>query len=259
MDNYEGFSDLLSNSLRYGLSNKRAIIIWGIIYLVTLLIYIAGLAVLVFYVKNTIAWGIYFLTLIPLIAAAVLMQGYMFRCLSRLFDGDNVAPDVSGIIGMAIDGIKVFIIYMEAIIVMMLIFMPAMLLLMVSDRYPAAIAAYCLLYPVEMILAVLIGAISMVQWAVFADTGSLLKGLNPLTAIKLVIGDLRYAVVAALAAFIIYLLFSVVIMILILPIITAVLMPFAITPVYCAIIYILARFYRHAAGHNIRSLPPPAA
>jgi hypothetical protein len=248
MDSYEGLSDLLSNSVRYGLSNKRAIIIWGIVYLVTLALYIAGLAILLLYPKNTVAWAAYFLTLVPLIAVAVLMQGYMFRCLSGLFKGDNVAPDVSGILGMAIDGIKIFIIYMEAIIVILLLFTPSILLLIVSDRYPAAIAAYCLLYPFELLLAVLVGAISMVQWAVFADTGSLLKGLNPLTAIRLVIKDFRYAVVAALAAFIIYLLFSVVIMILIIPIITSVLMPFAITPVYCAVIYILARFYRHATG-----------
>ncbi len=250
MGQYEGFSELLSNSIRYGLSNKRAIIIWGIIYLVTFLSFIAGFVILVLNDKNVVAWAIYVLSFIPLMAASALNFGYMSRCMSGLFGGDNVAPDVSGFIGMAADGIKILAIYMEAVVVMMLVFLPSFLLIVLSDRYPAALYAYCLLYPVEMVLAVLIGAFNMVQWAVFADTGSLLRGLNPVTAIRLVIRDWRYAVVAALAASIVYILLSGIIMVLILPIITVVLLPFAIAPLYIAVAYILARFYEHASGRH---------
>ncbi len=252
MENYEGFTDLLSNSIHYGLSNKRAIVIWGALYLVTILIYLAGIVILLFYIKNVFAWAIFLLSLVLIVAMAVMFFGYIRRCLSGLFDGEDIAPDVADLVGMAIDGLKISAIYVEGMVLMVIVFLPSMLLLIMSYRYPEAIYAYCLLYPVELVLIILIGTLNIVQWAVFADTGSLLSGLNPITAARLIAGDFRYAVVAALAAFIVYIMFSLATTILTFLIITIILLPFAVIPIYLTGIYILARFYEHAAGRGAR-------
>jgi Protein of unknown function (DUF4013) len=252
MEGYEGLSDLLSNSIKYGLSNKRTIVIWGAVYLVTMVLFFAGYFASIFLImadeKNLLAWAIMLLSMIPIIVMSVILFGFIRRCLSGLFEGDDTVPNVENLVGMVIDGLKISVIYLEGIVLMFIIFLPSMILMALSYRYTEAFCAYCLLYPVEMILMLLVLALNLVQWAVFADTGSLLSGLNPMNATRLIAGDLRYAAVAALAAFIVYLISSVVGMVLMLLIITILALPFVIIPFYCAGVYILARFYQHAKG-----------
>jgi hypothetical protein len=252
MDNYEGFTDLLSNSIRYGLSNKRAIIVWGVLYLVTTLIYFVGFVVLMFYIKNALAWVVFLLSAAPIVVMSVMLFGYIGRCLSGLFEGEDTAPDVAGLVDMAVGGLKIAAIYVEGIAFVIIIFLPLILVAGMSYRYPETIYALCLLYPLEIVLAVLVLALNVVQWAVFTDTGSLLSGLNPIAAARLIAGDLRYAAVAAIAAFILYLISSIATSILMFLMVTIILLPFAITPFYIAGIYILARFYEHAAGRSVQ-------
>jgi hypothetical protein len=252
MEGYEGVSDLLSNSIKYGLSNKRAIVIWGAVYLVTMLVFFAGYIGGVFLIfmdeRSIIAWVLILISLIPILILSVLLAGYVRRCLSGLFEGNETVPDIADLGGIVVDGLKLAAIYIEGIVVMFILFIPSVALILISYRYEEAICGYCLLYPIELVLMILVLVINMVQWAVFADTGSLMKGLNPLNAVRLIKGDLRYAAVAGLAALIIYLILSVVSSILTLLVVTLLLLPFVIMPFYCALIYILARFYQHAKG-----------
>lgn len=252
MEGYEGLSDLLSNSIKYGLSNKRAIVIWGAVYLVSMIVFLVGYIVTIYLLikdeMNPLAWAIFLLSFIPLIPLSVLLFGYVRRCLSGLFEGDNTAPGITELGRMAVDGLKIWAIYLEGIVLMVIAFLPLLLMMLISVYYPAAICVYCLLYPVEIVLMLLIMALNLVQWAVFADTGSLMSGLNPIKALGLIKGDLRYAAVAGIAVLIVYFIASVASTVLTLLVVTLLVLPFAIMPIYCACIYILARFYQHATG-----------
>lgn len=250
MEGYEGLSDLLSNSIKYGLSNKRSILIWGAVYLVTMLLffagYIGGIFLLIMDEKSLVAWVLILISFIPILILGIFLAGYVRRCLSGLFAGNDMVPDISDLAGMAVDGLKLSAIYIEAVVLMFIIFLPSLALILISYRYEEAVCLYCLLYPIELVLMLLVLGLNVVQWAIFADTGSLMSGLNPVKAARLIAGDLRYVAVAGIAALILYLILSVVSTVLTLLVITLLALPFAIMPFYCALVYILARFYQHA-------------
>lgn len=254
MAGYEGLGELISNSVRYGLSNKRAIIIWGISMLIGMLIYFIGIIGSIFLKNEMLMLAIMLLSMLPLVAMSVLLFGYVRRMISGLLEGDDAMPDVMGFAGMAVDGIKMMIIYVEGVVIMFILFIPMVLVLMLPNE-SASMVGFCLLYPLIMVLCMVVLIVNLVQLAVFADTGSLLSGLNPLKAVRLIIGDLRYAAVAAITAVVLYMLLSVASMILMILIVTILLLPFVMVPAYAAFIYVLARFYQHAEGREPHVLP----
>lgn len=254
MAGYEGLEELMPNAVRYGISNKRALVIWGIATFVCMLIYLVGIIGSIFLNNEMLMLAVIFLAIVPLLALSVLMFGYVKRMISGLLEGNDIMPDVSGFADMAVDGIRLLLIYAEGILVMLVLFIPMAAVFLLPDE-TAVMAAFCLLYPLILVLCIAVLIVNIVQWAVFADTGSLLRGLNPITPVKLILGDLRYAAVAAISAIVLYMVLSIVSSILIILIVTILLLPFVMLPIYAAFIYILARFYQHASG-RMPSAPP---
>ncbi len=246
MAEYEGLGELLPNSIRYGISNKRAIVIWGIAYVICIAIYFIGLLAYFIIDDRLIATAAIFPSIVPSLILGVLYLGYALRMMTGLMEGGDTAPDVSGIGKMAVDGIKIGVIYMEGVILMLILFTPLIALLILSKE-SSLMAVFCLLYPIIILLCMLALVINIVQWAVFADTDSLLSGLNPLIALKLILGDLRYAAVALIAAIVLYIIVSIASMVLAIFVVTIILLPFLMIPFYSAFIYVLARFYQYAA------------
>lgn len=256
----ENFTELLTNSIKYGLSNKRSILTFGIIGLIAYLIFFIGYAIVILFEKDVLAWLFFAITSIPVLVLSVLFMGFAYRCLSELLHGNNVMPDVTGPGKMAVDGLKVLVVYIEAIVICLILFIPMMLaLLLSSGRNMTALVIFCLLYPIELLLAIIVVMLNMVQWVVLADTGSLMKALNPLTPIRLIVKDFKNALLFAVLAVIIYVLWAVIIMVLTLPVCTIVLLPFTYIPAYCTGMYLLARFYQRATGRDIQAPPQPTA
>lgn len=255
----ESYSDMLANAIKYGISNKRTILIWGIISLVAYILFFIGYALVLIFTRSQWAWAVFVLAFIPMLAIGVLSMGYMCRCLRELLNGNNMAPGLSRPVEMAVDSIKILIIYLEAIIGIIIVFIP-MFLVLYLDRggNSTALVILCLLYPIELILTIVIVSLNMIQWAVLADTGSLARGLNPITPIHLVLADLKNSVMVAVLAFILYIAYTIITVVCVMLVCTLLLLPFIMIPFYCAGMYLLARFYQRATGKYTRSPMPTA-
>ena len=257
MDNFESYSDMFVNAVKYGISNKRVILAWGAIGLVAYIIFFIGYITVLLNFRSIWALVIFALAAIPIIVIGVLSIGYMCRCLRGLLGGNNTAPGLSEPVELVVDSIKMLFIYLEAIIGIAIVFIPMLLVLLTMKTGSSGTILICLLYPIELALSISIVSLNVIQWAVFADTGSLLKGLNPITPIRLVLADLKNSVMIAVLAFILYLSYSIIVGICTALVCTFVIVPFTLIPFYCAGMYLLARFYRRATGKGIETPPQP--
>lgn len=52
MDMDESYSDMPANAIKYGISNKRTILIWGIISLVAYILFFIGYALVLIFTRS---------------------------------------------------------------------------------------------------------------------------------------------------------------------------------------------------------------
>ena len=181
----EGFGDIFVNALKFGVSNITSLAIWGIAFVVTIIVaVIIMLTAVLIFDDNVIAMiALMLLSYLPVLAVGILMMGFISQCMKTVIDGGSVMPlGLESPAGLAKDGIMTMIIAFEAFIAEMICLAPAFLLMFLaagSDNTTLMLVAMALMLvaiPVIMVFFLL----NMIQWAVYADTGSLLRGLNPL-------------------------------------------------------------------------------
>lgn len=249
----EGFGDIFVNALKFGVSNMTSLAVWGIAFVVTIIVavIIMLMAVLIFD-DNVIAMiALMLLAYLPALAIGVLMMGFISQCMKTVIDGGSVMPlGLDSPVRLAKDGIMTMIIAFEAFIAEMICLAPAFLLMFLaagSDSTALMLVAMALMLvaiPVIMVFFLL----NMIQWAVYADTGSLLRGLNPLRVVGLIRANPGGAVTMVLLLIAAYLVFTVVMFACEMLIITILLLPFLAIAMYASIAYIIAVFYRQSSG-----------
>jgi hypothetical protein len=246
---------IFGGSLRYGFSNKNAIIIAGLAGLIIFFIIWIGLVAGVL-AKNTIVILITIgIILILVLAILVLINGYTIRCARKILQGQPIAPDISNNLhDMALDGIKSLPIYIEGLLYGMIIYIPYYLLVRLSNSRGIS-ALSCLLIILLLLVNWAFGVINRLQMVVYADTGSVLKGMNPLIPLKLCLNDPHSYVSAYLVSLIVQVVYIIPVIILVMLICTSILTPFLYLPMIASGIYVITRYYRRMSGDGLEGKP----
>lgn len=252
MSNIDEFVETVVASIKYGFSNMKTIIIYGVLSILAIALFFAGFIAVALFHKSIAAWVFLGLASIPILLLTLLTMGYWVRCLRSLVGGGDKLPDFfTDFKGLVIDGIKGLIIYLEMVVVSIILYMAVFGLMFVGIRSQVVFLFISLLLFAFVMVAILVLLfINIIQWTVYAGSGSLLKGLNPFEAIGLILANPMCALVAAAQAFVIYIVFSVAITVLSILIVPLILLPFLTMPVYVAMLYVIAKFYMGATGHG---------
>jgi hypothetical protein len=251
MVNDEGPGDIFVNALKFSVSNITSLAIWGIALVVAIItaMIIMLTAVFLFYDNTLVLIVLMLLAYLPVIAVGVLMMGFISQCMKTVIDGGSVMPmGLESPARLAKDGIMTMIIALEAFVAEMICFAPAFLVIFLVRYDDGMMLIAMALMLLAMPVIIVIFFLNMIQWAVYADTGSLLRGLNPIRPFSLIRSNLRGAVIMLLLLIAAYVLFSVLMFALELLIITILLLPFLAVAMYVAIAYIVAVFYRQSRG-----------
>jgi len=252
MANDEGPGDILVNALKFSVSNVAGLVIGGIaLALAIVVMMIVMFTGLFLFDDNVLAMiALVILSYLPALAVSVLMMGLVSQCMKTVIDGSSMMPTgLESPVGLVKDGIMTLIIVFEAFVGEMICLAPAFLLMFLaagSDNTTLILIAMVLMLlalPVIMIIFLL----NMIQWAVYADTGSLLQGLNPLKPLGLIRSNLRGAVIMLALLIAANLLFSILVLACELLIITILLLPFMLIAMYASMAYIVAVFYRQSS------------
>lgn len=257
MVNDEGPVGNIVNALKFGVSNVTSLAIWGIAFFAAIAIMAVMLvtAFLIFSENVPVMIVMFILSYLPVIVIGVLFMGFASQCIKTVIDGGSKMPTGLESPGELVkDGIMTFIIVLEAFVFEMLCFVPGFLLIFLARSDDTLVLVGLVLLMLAIPVMLVIYFLNVIQWAVYADTGSLLQGLNPLRPIRLILSNPGAAVIAALSIFVAYVIFTVVMFLLEILIVTILLMPFLIIAEYACIMYLVAVFYRQSRGDqfNIR-------
>ncbi|MGA9141588.1 MAG: DUF4013 domain-containing protein [Methanocella sp.] len=252
MTNDEGPGEILENSFRFAASNVKSLAIWGIAFTLAIIVMMVVLfaGILLFHDDIIVMLVLMLLSYIPVIAVTVLLMGFVCQCLKTVLGGGRVMPTGLESPGDLVkDGIVISIILLEAVVLIIVLFLPIYAFMILAGPgnialMLAAMGLMLLAIPVTM----LIYFVNVIQWAVYADTGSLLQGLNPLKAIGLIASNWRGAAVTALLLFAASIVFSIIMFVCEIFIVTILLLPFLMVAMYPCMAYIIAVFYRQSRG-----------
>ena len=252
MENDVGLTDNFVNALKFSFSNVKSLAIWGISYVVAMAIFIVLFVVALIFFGDSLFLVIVIsaLALLPVLVLCVLLMGFVSQCLKTVLNGGDVMPTGLESPGDLVkDGVMTSIILLEAVVLEFACLAPGYLLVFLagpgnSALILAAMALMLLAIPVILVIFFL----NVIQWAVYADTGSLLQGLNPLRPIGLVISNPMAAGVAVLSLIGASVVFSLIMLVCELLIITILLLPFLIMAEYGCTMYLVAVYYRQVSG-----------
>jgi hypothetical protein len=249
----EGPGDIFVNALKFGVSNMVSLAVWGIAFVLAIVVAMVIMlaAVLLFYDNEILMIPLMLLAYLPALAVGVLMLGFIIQCMKTVIDGGSVMPTGLESPGSLVkDGVMTLIIAVEAFVVEMVCFVPAFLFMFLAVWSESttlmliAMALMLLMVPVIMVVIFL----NMIQWAVYADTGSLIRGLNPIRTISLIRSNPGAALVMVLLLIASNIFFTVVIFLCEVLVITILLLPFLTIAMYASMAYIVAVFYRQSSG-----------
>ncbi|OPY29523.1 MAG: hypothetical protein A4E28_00840 [Methanocella sp. PtaU1.Bin125] len=249
----ENPGDILVNALKFSVSNVTGLAVWGIAFALSIIVMMVIMfsGMILFYDNTLAVIALVLLSYLPALAVSFLLLGFVIQCMKTVIGGGIVMPTgLESPAGLVKDGALTTVILLEAVIVEMICFAPGFLLMFLAAGSEStiliflAMALMLLAIPFVMVLFFL----NMIQWAVYADTGSLLQGLNPLRAVGLIRSNPGGAVIMVVLLIASNIVFSVVLLICELLIITILLLPFLMIAMYAAMAYIVATFYRQSVG-----------
>jgi hypothetical protein len=258
MVNVEGPVDNFVSALKFGVSNVASLAIWGISYVVAIFVSVFIMVFAWLFLNDNLPVVIVLsiLAFLPAMAVGILLLGFISQCLKTVLDGDDKMPTgLESPADLVKGGIMTFIIALEGVVLEMVCLSPAVLLIFIAGPKDdvliwVALALMLLAIPVILIIFLL----NVIQWAVYADTGSLMQGLNPLKPVSLVLSNPGGAVVMIVSVIAAYLFFSVVTFICELLVITILLLPFLLVAMYASLMYLIAVFYRQSCGDGSRDI-----
>ena len=102
------------------------------------------------------------------------------------------------------------------------------------------------LFLIAYILCFILFFLTMIQWVVYADSGSLSQGLNFLKSIRLIISHPIDALITIILLFVLYVILSMITLLLEIPVCTIIAIPFVTVAGTIAIYYVVVRFYQKA-------------
>jgi hypothetical protein len=251
MVNDEGPVDNIVNAFRFGFSNVVSLAIWGIAFFVAIVIMAVMLmiALLAFYENAPMVIVLFLLSYLPIIAVGIPFLGFASQCLKTVIGGGSEMPTGLQSPGELVkDGVMTFIIMLEGFVFEMLCFVPGLLLIFLARSNDTLILAGLVLIMLAIPVMLIIYLLNVIQWAVYADTGSLMQGLNPLRPIGIILSNPGGAAIAGLSIIVAYVIFTIIMFICEMLIITILLMPFLMVAMYACIIYLVAVFYRQSRG-----------
>lgn len=266
MSEADDFVETIKASVEYGISNKAAIISYGILYII---LYIIALALPIFgfivaVISNSLgAWAFLGLAivlfLVLILALYLITMGYWIQCFRAMQGGSDKMPglfdDVSGLVVEGIKGFIVPIVPVALIIIINLIAFGLIIAGFVYQYHIVFLIIGLLFIAFGMVLCLPLAFLSLVQLVVYAGTGSLLKGINPLESVRLIRLNPRGAAITAVQVLIIYVLYYAITYLLSILCVTYVLMPFLMIPAIGAVAYVMARFYRQTSEQGIGKDP----
>lgn len=176
MQQNEGFFDLIINSLKYSVSNVSALLIGGLVVIL-----------------SSVLIGLPFLL------------GYVTRCGRQILKGNNVMPEWEGIGELFKDGMMVLAIGLLYALITGLLYAFATVFLTFGDLAGSDIlvALGILIFIPSVIVAIVLGLLFYLSWVVYAVTGDIMKALNPVNGLKLGLKNPIGYIIALIATWII--------------------------------------------------------
>ena len=194
MEMVESPVDTIVNAIKFGASNLKTIVLWGAFCFVAVfidIVFSVGASV-VFKEHLWIYVGLRLVGYVPVLIFSILYAGFGCQCIRALLNGESVAPTGLENPGqLIVDGIMLLIVKIEMGIIGLILLLPGLIIVLLSihrrtqDR-TLMIAGVALLLLALIPYAILI-VLTYLQYIVYADTRSLLQGLNLLKSAGMVI------------------------------------------------------------------------
>ncbi|WP_424357386.1 DUF4013 domain-containing protein [Methanocella sp. MCL-LM] len=222
----EGFIDTMINSLKYSVSDLGALFWGGIMGILCLLLV-----------------GIPF------------MLGYTFRCFRNLLRGDNKLPawdDWGTMLKDGIIAIAISLVYGLIGGILYVLVMPFFLVGGMFESNLMILLGVLVAVPVFLI-EVALSLLIYISWMEYAVSGDLARAINPVNGLRLIAANPLGYILALVALFIVGLVISI-------PSVLIITIPWVMFATYVANAYIYARFYQDTARPQAGSPPAiPAA
>lgn len=250
---------LFRGALRFGFSNIGALVVWGVLSLI-----LVGIIVAFMLLERSSRISnptLIFLGLLLLLCLGLtaLLFSYSVGCARALLEGESGAPDIfRDPVRLVEDGIRIVPILLEFAIAIIIVMIPyflvefgALPLGQLIDGGSLYLFFTLMLLLLTGIAVFLITMIFRLQLVVYAATGRVLDGMNPIYAIMIMKIDVPFTLWILVLAFLIQVVFRIISLVTTITVYTALLAPFTLMPSLAASTYIVMRLFRHnALGSN---------
>lgn len=236
----EEASNLLVDSIKYGFTNRVALLIGGVIFGAYIILYILlSLVPIVLWEYGLKIWALGALAILAILALilTVYVTGYMVHCMRSVIRGNDVLPSPLEHIPNTLKlGTASLLIYLPYIIISILVLLIISLPLFLAPDNLFAVMLYVAALLVVSVVMAICGLILMLLVVNYAATGNFFESLNPVTAIRLLRKNPFDFLISIVIYYVVTLVFS-------LAAFTIVLYPWAFFLTVTAMSFIMAKYY----------------
>jgi hypothetical protein len=212
LEENEGFVDMIINSIKYGFSDVSALLIGGIMVILSYLV-----------------------------IGVLVLPGYYIKSVKELIGGNNKLPAFDDWGTLVKDSIIALIISVLYIIVIMVVYFIAVIPLIVGGNSNNNILMVIgiLLMVFMIIAAVILSFMLYVSWVLYAASGDVVGSINPINVVSLILANPAGFILSLIAT-------AIVAIVLIIPMLLIITIPWLTFANYAADTYIFTWFYKNA-------------